>query len=108
MTVNKKIIIKVLLVAVLLTAMLALTGCEMASISEFRLPDISLPINTGSEVVDTIINVVWHILAYGVLAVVAVVVGVWLVVHAAIAGVIGLVVWLITLLIQLIFGFKIF
>ena len=104
MTVNKKIITKVLLVAVLLTAMLALSGCEMASISEFRLPDISLPINTGSEVLDTIINVIWHILAYAVLAVVVVVGGVWLIAHAAVAGVIGLIVFIITLIIKFIIG----
>ena len=104
MTVNKKIITKVLLVAVLLTAMLALSGCEMASLSDFRLPDISLPIDTGSEVVDTIINVIWHILAYGVLIVVGVVVGVWLIVHAAIAGLIGLGIWLVTLLVKFIIG----
>ena len=104
MTVNKKIITQVLLVAVLLTAMLALSGCEMASISEFRLPDISLPIDTGSEVANTVINVIWHILAYGVLAVVAVVVGVWLIAHAAIVAAIGLGVWLVTLIVEFIIG----
>lgn len=104
MTVNKKIITKVLLVAVLLTAMLALSGCEMASISEFRLPDISLPIDTGSEVANTVINVIWHILAYGVLAVVAVVVGVWLIAHAAIAAAIGFGVWLVTLIVKFFVG----
>ena len=104
MTVNKKIITKVLLVAVLLTAMLALSGCEMASISEFRLPDISLPIDTGSEVANTVINVIWHILAYGVLAVVAVVVVVWLISHAVIVAAIGLGVWLVTLIVEFIIG----
>ena len=99
MTVNKKIIAKVLLVAVLAALMLVLTGCD-----GFKIPDISLPINTGSEVVDTIINVIWHILAYAVLLVVAVVVGVWVIAHAAVAGVIGLVIWIITLIVKFIIG----
>ena len=99
MTVNKKIIAKVLLVALLAALMLTLTGCD-----GFKIPDISLPIDTGSVVFNTIINVIWHILAYGVLLVVAVVVGIWLVAHAAIAGVIGLVVWIITLIVKFIIG----
>ena len=99
MTVTKKTAAKILFVVVLMTLMLVLTSCE-----GFSIPDISLPINTGSEVVDTIINVVWHILAYGVLAVVAVVVGGWLIVHMAIAGLIGLGVWWVTLLVKFIIG----
>lgn len=99
MTCNKKMTKRVLLVIVLMTMMLSLTGCE-----GFSLPDISLPIDTGSEVANTVINVIWHILVYGVLAVVAIVVGVWLIVHAAIAAAIGLGVWLVTLIVKFIIG----
>ena len=99
MTVTKKTATKILFVVVLMTLMLVLTSCE-----GFSIPDISLPINTGSEVLDTIINVIWHILAYAVLAVVVVVGGVWLIAHAAIAGVIGLIVFIITLIVKFIIG----
>ena len=99
MTVTKKTATKILFVVVLMTLMLVLTSCE-----GFSIPDISLPINTGSEVLDTIINVIWHILAYAVLAVVVVVGGVWLIAHAAVAGVIGLIVFIITLIVKFIIG----
>ena len=99
MTVTKKTATKILFVVVLMTLTLVLTSCE-----GFSIPDISLPINTGSEVLDTIINVIWHILVYSVLAVVVVVGGVWLIAHAAVAGVIGLIVFIITLIVKFIIG----
>ena len=99
MTCNKKMTKRVLLAVVLVAVMLSLTSCE-----GFSLPDISLPIDTGSEVANTVINVIWHILAYGVLAVVAVVVGVWLIAHAAIAAAIGFGVWLVTLIVKFFVG----
>lgn len=99
MKIDKRVITKISLVVVLLAAMVVLTGCD-----GFTIPDISLPIDTGSVVLNTIINVIWHILAYGVLLVVAVVVGVWLVAHAAVVGVVALVVGIVTAIIKFITG----
>ena len=60
MKLNKKSITKTLLVLILITTMLVLTGCDGNGI--YIGPDTDCPLDTGIALVDLILDVLWFIL----------------------------------------------